>query len=174
MGAALALRLAVFRPELVRALVLARPAWTTEASPLNMQPNALVGDLLRRYSPEEARAQFEASEVACELAENAPDNLASLRNFFSRQPIPVTRELLCRISVDGPGISRSEVEAIPVPTLVIGTARDFIHPLVKAKELAALIPEATLIEITPKAENRELYRHEFRAALLAFLKELEL
>jgi pimeloyl-ACP methyl ester carboxylesterase len=172
MGAALALRLAVIRPGLVRALVLARPAWTTEAAPLNMQPNALVGDLLRRYPPEEARAQFEASEVARSLEENAPDNLASLRSFFSRQPLSVTRELLCRISADGPGIGRSEIEAIQVPTLVIGMARDFIHPLAKAQELATMIPGATLVEITPKAVNRDLYRRDFTAALLAFLKEL--
>ena len=172
MGAALALRLAVLRPDLVRALVLARPAWTMEAAPLNLQPNALVGDLLRRYPPEEARAQFEASEVARNLEENAPDNLASLRSFFSRQPVSVTRELLCRISADGPGISGSEIEAIQVPTLIIGMERDFIHPLAKARELATTIPGATLVEITPKAVNRDLYRRDFTAALLAFLKEL--
>jgi len=173
MGAALALRLAIIRPDLVRALVLARPAWTTEAAPLNMQANALVGELLRRYPAEEARAQFEASQVARSLAENAPDNLVSLRSFFSRQPFSVTRELLCRISADGPEISKSEIEQIHVPALVIGLERDFIHPFAKAQELASMIPSATLVEITPKAVNRDLYRRDFTAALLAFLKELE-
>jgi pimeloyl-ACP methyl ester carboxylesterase len=173
MGAALALRLAVLRPDLVRALVLARPAWTTEAAPFNMQINALVGDLLRRYPPEQAQARFEASEIARNLAINAPDNLASLRSFFSRQPLSVTQDLLCRISADGPGVSRSEIEAIHIPALVIGSARDMIHPLAKAQELATMIPGATLIEITPKAENKDFYRRDFTAALLAFLKELE-
>jgi pimeloyl-ACP methyl ester carboxylesterase len=38
MGAAIALRLAVLHPELIRALVLARPAWIDENAPPNMQP----------------------------------------------------------------------------------------------------------------------------------------
>ena len=40
------LRLAVTRPDLVRALVLVRPAWVTDAGPANMAPNAEVGALL--------------------------------------------------------------------------------------------------------------------------------
>jgi pimeloyl-ACP methyl ester carboxylesterase len=172
MGAAIALRLAVVRPDLVAALVLARPAWTTAAAPSNMQPNALVGDLLFRYSPEEARDQFEISELVGTLKASAPDNLVSLRKFFSRQPHSVTRELLCRISADGPGVSKLEIEAIKVPTLIIGHARDFVHPLAMAKDLATMIPCATLVEITPKAENWERYRNDFKTALAAFLKGL--
>ena len=49
MGAAIALRLAVKQPELVRALVLARPAWVTEPAPPNMQAYAEVGELLSRF-----------------------------------------------------------------------------------------------------------------------------
>ena len=41
MGAAISLRLAVTRPDLVRALVLARPAWMFAPAPDNMQPIAL-------------------------------------------------------------------------------------------------------------------------------------
>jgi pimeloyl-ACP methyl ester carboxylesterase len=172
MGAAIALRLAVLRRDLVSALVLARPAWSTGSAPPNMQPNALVGELLRELPPEQARIQFEGSEIAQVLAESAPDNLASLRGFFSRQPLTVTQELLCRISADGPGVTQSEVAAVSIPTLVIGHERDFVHPLEKARQLAELIPDAHLITITPKADNRDLYRSDFKAALSIFLKEL--
>ena len=48
MGAAIALRLAVLRPDLVRALVLARPAWVCDAAPGTMAPNAEVGAALAR------------------------------------------------------------------------------------------------------------------------------
>ena len=66
MGAAVALRLAVTRPDLVRALVLARPAWLVGDAPQNMAPNALVGDLLRRFAPAEAAQRFEASAIAAD------------------------------------------------------------------------------------------------------------
>ena len=88
MGAAIALRIAVRRPELVRALILARPAWVVEAGPANMRPNAEVGELLMQHTPERARAVFDAGDTARRLAIEAPDNLASLRGFFAREPPP--------------------------------------------------------------------------------------
>ena len=172
MGAAIALRLAVLRPELVSALVLARPAWIDEAAPANLQPNALVGHLLSRYPPSEARDRFEASDLARQLEIEAPDNLASLRTFFSREPLSVIRELLCRISADGPGVDHEDIKAIHVPTMVIGHSRDFVHPLPMAQELAALIPGAKLSEITSKAESPERHRRDFMAALSVFLEEI--
>jgi len=172
MGAAISTRIAVTRPELVGALVLARPAWLDGARPPNMAPNALVGGLLRRYPPEEARARFEASDIARRLAREGPDNLVSLRSFFSRQPLDVTAELLCRISADGPGVTRREMEALRVPTLVMGNSLDFAHPLEMARELAKTIPGARMVDITSKAVDRELYGKDFRATLAAFLREL--
>ena len=172
MGAAIALHLAVRRPDLIRALVLARPAWIDEAAPSNLLPNAIVGELLRLYPPDEARARFEASDLARQLHMEAPDNLTSLKSLFSRKPHSVTRELLCRISADGPAVDRLEIETICVPTLVIGHARDFVHPLALAQALSAIIPRAKMIEITPKAQSLERHRKDFRAGLLAFLTEI--
>jgi pimeloyl-ACP methyl ester carboxylesterase len=172
MGAAIALRLAVRRPELVGALVLARPAWLCEKNPGNMFPNLLVGNLLDTFQPEDARRRFEASEVAGQLAKNGPDNLASLRGFFTREPIDVTSALLRAVSADGPDVSEDEVRAITVPTLVIGHARDVVHPLAYARTFADWIPGATLVEITPKATSPEAYRNDFRSALTRFLKEI--
>ncbi len=111
MGAAVSLRLAVRRPELVRGLILARPAWITDAAPENMAPNAEVGHLLRTLPPRKARDLFAASATAHRLAREAPDNLASLMGFFARQPQDVTAALLTRISTDGPGIGPDELRA---------------------------------------------------------------
>jgi len=172
MGAAIALRLAVRRPELVRALVIARPAWICASNPENMAPNRIAGELLERYPPDEARRQYEASSLAEELERDGPDNLSSIRGFFTREPIDVTAALLRAISMDGPGITEAEVSAIAIPTLVIGHERDVVHPLGHAQSLAAMIPGAQLVEITPKADDAAAYRADFRAALAAFLKEL--
>lgn len=172
MGAAISMRLAVLRPGLVRALVLARPAWLDESAPPNLQANALAGDLLRRYPPGEALARFDASPTARRLAVESPDNLASLRGCFAREPVSTTAELLCRISTDGPGVTRQQIGAILVPTLVIGTPRDFVHPLAMARELAAIIPGARFVEIAAKSDNRARYVEEFRSALADFLTRL--
>jgi pimeloyl-ACP methyl ester carboxylesterase len=172
MGAAVALRLAVKAPELVRALVLARPAWIDAAAPANLRPNAEIGKLLSEMPPAEARVRFEQTSTFRELSELAPDNLASLLSFFARQPVEVTASLLSRISADGPGVTRAGIAAFAIPALVIGHERDIIHPVAMARELAGLIPHARLVEITPKAESFERYRSDFEAALAAFLQEV--
>lgn len=172
LGAALALRMAVRRPDQVRGLVLVRPAWLDGVAPANLEANVLVGDLLARHPPEEALRRFELSEMARKLASLAPDNLASLRGFFSREPAAVTSLMLRRISADGPGVSRQEISLLRVPTLIIGTGRDLMHPLALVEALAALIPGARRCEISPKADGRERYRSELCAALSAFLEEL--
>lgn len=172
MGAAIALRLACIRPDLVRALVLARPAWLDAAAPENMRPNAIVGDLLKRYTPDEARRRFEDSDLARRLAVDSPDNLNSLRGFFSREPRDVTAELLTRISADGAGVAKEQIRSLTQPALVIGNARDSVHPLALAQELASLLPASRFVEITSKSASRERYREEFRSALKTFLEEM--
>ena len=171
MGAAIALRVAVTRPELVKGLILARPAWVDQPAPANMAPNLEAGQLLREHDPDAALRAFDRSDTARRLAGVAPDNLASLRGFFARQPIAVTAALLLAIAADGPGVSRASIAAINIPTLVIGHGRDAIHPLAMARELAGLIPGARFAEITAKAENVAGYRQDFEAALAGFLKD---
>ncbi|GJG87529.1 alpha/beta hydrolase [Gemmatimonadetes bacterium T265] len=174
MGAAVALRLAVRRPDLVRALVLVRPAWVADAAPANMRPNAEAGRLLAHHPPGRARALFEASGTAARLAADAPDNLASLRGLFSREPAAVTAALLRAIAADGPGLTEGEVAAVRVPALVVGCGRDVVHPLATAERLAALLPHPRLVRVTPKGDDRRRHVGEVCAALDAFLLEVAL
>ncbi|MFL5015829.1 MAG: alpha/beta fold hydrolase [Rhizobium sp.] len=172
MGAVIALRLAVKRPDLVKALIIARPAWLTASAPENMSPNAEVGHLLKTLPQGEAKTAFLAGPVGVRLAAEAPDNLASLVGFFSRTPLDVTAELLTRISNDGPGVTDEEVRNLTVPTLIIGHDRDSIHPLSLARALAERIAGACLVQITSKTESRRQYVADFRLAMGNFLKEL--
>jgi len=171
MGAAIALRLAVHRPDLVRGLIVARPAWVTRAGPDSMQPNAEVGLLLATLPADAARKAFLAGDTATLLAEQAPDNLASLLGFFDRSAPAVTAALLQAIAADGPGISEEQVRAIAVPTLIIGHGRDLVHPLAYARTFAMLIPGSQLVEITSKADDRARYVSDFRTAMGGFLKD---
>lgn len=172
MGAAIASRLAVRRPDLVSGLVLVRPAWVSASAPDNMAPNLDVGRLLAAHPPGEARALFEASPLARRLATEAPDNLASLAGFFSREPLAVTAALLTAISLDGPGISEREIAAIAVPALVIGHDLDVVHPFAHAERLAGLIPGARLTRITPKGIDKAAYVADFGRAFETFLAGL--
>src|ERR1700722_65286 len=170
MGAAIALHLAVHWPGIVRGLILARPAWVAASAPANNIPNALVGRLLAELSQEEAREAFEASEIAALLAEKAPDNLASLRGFFTREPQATTAALLQAIAADGPGVSEEDLRSLKMPTLIIGHDIDYIHPLSYAATISQLIPRSQLISVTPKALSKASYLKDFHAAVSDFLK----
>lgn len=172
MGAAIAARLAVHRPDLVRALALVRPAWLASAAPPNMQPNAEISALLAQLSPDAARAAFRASPTYDHLAKTAPDNLASLLSFFGREPIANTAALLQAIAADGPGITEPDLAALTVPSLVIGTQHDAIHPLPMATRLAALIPGAKLVQATPKSIDKPGYLADLHKALAAFSEDI--
>lgn len=172
MGAAIATRLAVTRPDLVRALVLVRPAWVTGAAPANMAPNAEVGALLARLPPDQARAAFAGGATARRLAVEAPDNLASLMGFFDRRPQADTARLLTAISADGPGVTLADLRALRLPALVCVTAEDAIHPSAHGQALAALIPGARLAELPPKGRDKAAHLTALTAVLRPFLKEI--
>jgi pimeloyl-ACP methyl ester carboxylesterase len=170
MGAAIALHLAVHRPQMVKGLILVRPAWVTTSAPVNNKPNVEVGRLLASCLSKDARKEFEISETAKLLAEIAPDNLASLRGFFFREPQAITAALLLAIANDGPGVTGNEVRNLEVPTLVVGHEIDYIHPLSYAVTLSELIPRSQLVQITPKATSRPDYLKDLRTAISTFLR----
>ena len=170
MGAATTLHIAVHRPDLVRGLILVRPAWIVEPAPANNAPNREVGRLLADLSRDEARMRFAASETAGLLAEVAPDNLVSLQGFFSREPQATTAALLQSIAGDGPGVSEEDLRNLKTPTLIVGHEVDYIHPLSYATALSQLIPGSQLVRITPKALNRAAYLEDLHKAISSFLE----
>ena len=165
MGAAIALRIAIRHPERVKALILARPAWLWGAAPANMKPFAEVASYLRKRTVED----FDTSETAQKLAREAPDNLLSLKKFFSVKDRSAAAVLLETIAADGPGVSEVEVRAIAVPTLIVGHKIDAIHPLEFAQTLARKIAGSQYFEITPKATDRPKHVAEFRKNVAQFL-----
>jgi pimeloyl-ACP methyl ester carboxylesterase len=128
--------------------------------------------LLAQYQPDAARAKFLADPLAARLRREAPDNLASLLRFFDRPRPDVTASLLARIASDGPGISEAQIAAVAVPSLVIGTAMDHVHPLATAAALARLLPGSAFVEVAPKAADKALHLAEVRAAIGHFLRTL--
>lgn len=169
MGAAIALRLAVLHPERVSALMLVRPAWLTDAAPMNMRPYAEAARLMRRHGVRGGEI-FAASPTGLRMAAEAPDNLASLLGFFQRAGLAGLANLLEDIALDGPGITGRQLGELGIPVLVVGSAHDLVHPLDHARRLAAMIPGAHFAEVTPKAIDKSRYVAELRATLGAFLR----
>ncbi|WP_027036109.1 alpha/beta fold hydrolase [Mesorhizobium ciceri] len=169
MGAAIALQLAARHPDRVLGLVLVRPAWAFDAAPQNMLPYVEVAELIRSHPLDEARDIFAASATAARFRTEAPDNLASLLGFFARDNAAVFAEVMQAIANDGPGVTRATAAGLALPTLVIGSGIDLVHPLATARELAGAIPDAAFAEVTPKAADKDRHFAEIRAAIGGFL-----
>lgn len=168
LGATLALRLAVLHPERATALILARPAWVDQAGPETMQAYVEVARLLASHGAV-GRALFQSGATCRALSLASPDNAASLVSFFERPQPETTIALLSSIPLDGPGVSLNQIKALTLPTLVLVTGDDHVHPIAYGERLAALIPGAHLIRLTPKGRDKAAHVAEFRASLLAFL-----
>ncbi len=171
MGAAIALRLAVTRPDLLSGLILVRPAWGPGGVLPNLAPNAAVGSLLMRLGAADARDQFLASPTAVRLREMSPDNLASLIGFFDREPLPHTAVLLTALPREPLGVTATEVAALRLPVLICGCAEDAIHPLPLAAQLAGMIRGAAMTELPPKGRDKAAHIAALHAAITTFLTE---
>lgn len=170
MGAAIALRLAVGRPDLVAGLILMRPAWDTGAeAPANLAPNAEVGALLQRLPVAEAREVFLGSRTAAMLRERAPDNLLSLMGFFERAPVSQTAILLTALANEPLGVTDADLAALRLPVLVCATSEDAIHPAALAEGLAARIPGEVLRHLPPKGRDKAAHIAALHNEITAFL-----
>jgi pimeloyl-ACP methyl ester carboxylesterase len=171
LGAALSMRLAALHSDRVTGLILARPAWLVGPS-ATMAPYLEIAPLLKDFGAHEGALRFEASASLAAVAAVSPDNAASLKSFFSRPNPASTIALLSTIPRDSPGIDAETIAGIRVPTLIIGSHQDFVHPLAYAERLQQILPHATLQVITAKSINKDQYKLDFREALSRFLTEM--
>jgi pimeloyl-ACP methyl ester carboxylesterase len=172
LGAAISMRLAASMPRRIKGLILARPAWVDEAAPPTMHPYLVVAEMLREYGREDGLRRFANSETLAAVERVSPDNAASLRSFFTRPHEQSTIELLSRIPLDGPGLSRRDIASIDLPTLVIGNGEEYVHPLHYASRLKDLIPGATMQIVTSKTVDKALYQSQLCESLASFLPRL--
>ena len=171
LGAAIALRLTVHFPERVSGLIIARPAWISESAPEGLRIYSDVAELLAQYGSVQGLERLEATELYRRVLRESPDNAASMRGFFAREPTS-TVALLSRIPAQGPGVTREQVSRLSLPTLVIANEGDYVHSIATARAVAGLIPGAALKIIPAKNSDRGAYVAAFRTALDEFLSRL--
>jgi len=168
MGAGVAARIALDRPERVTGLVLVRPAWLDAPHPENLQIMEIVAGLIRRYETDDALTALEGEASYQAIAAQAPSAAESLRGQFSR---PLAREraaVLERMPADHPLPDGSRWADIATPTLVIATQGDPIHPFATAEAIAARLPNARLREVPSKDTDPGAHTREVVAAVAAF------
>lgn len=171
MGAGISLNLALRFPERVQGLVLSRPAWLDRPLPENMVVFPFIAGLIRQYGTRQGLELFKQSEAYLEIARQSPDSASSLVGQFEHPRAEETVAKLERLPHDAPNLDRGDWVGIAVPTLVLVTRQDPIHPFEYGETLARSIPGAVLTEVTAKSVSLERHTAAVQVAIQAFLQE---
>ncbi len=169
MGAGVALRLAYEQPERIRALVLVRPAWFTTASPPHLAAFPVIAQLLRTEGVARGRASLQASEAYRRIRAESTVAADSLLAQFARPHAVERAAVLERLPADRPLPDTSPWPQLTMPTLVIGTERDPVHPFACAEAWAQALPAATLRSATPKSVDEARHAEDVTTAIDDFL-----
>lgn len=168
MGGAIAQEVAVAAPQRVRTLTLA----VTFAA-----GGAWAGKLAELWAGEFERASVEERVDRLMLLclserfyENA-DGVAFLRSMILQAPNPQRPEGFARqLRASARHAADDRLQALSMPTHVIGAEHDILVPVWKARELAALVPGARYTEIPAAPHGLNLERaEEFNRAVAEFI-----
>jgi pimeloyl-ACP methyl ester carboxylesterase len=171
MGAEIALNFALAHPGRTLGLVLSRPAWLDESRADNMNVFSTIAEFIRKYGAWEGAKRYQETEAYQHVLKVSPDNANSLLSQFTHPRAEETVAKLERIPAHVPGNTREDWKRIRVPTLVIVNRQDAIHPFEFGETLAATIPNATLVEVTPKSVNKDAHAADVQRAIDRFLRQ---
>jgi 3-oxoadipate enol-lactonase len=171
LGGAVAQELALAHPEAVRSLIL-YGTWASTDPWL-----AAKFDLFERLAGADDQMLFMHAglmDMFTHRLIGTPGLLEQLAATVAANPWPQKREGLVRQwRADKAHDARDRVGSIACPTLVLGNEEDVLVPIRYSKELAELIPGATL-EIIPEAGHGALIERadEFQRIVSAFLEDV--
>jgi pimeloyl-ACP methyl ester carboxylesterase len=174
MGAEIALNFALAHPGRALGLILSRPAWLDESRSDNMKVFSTIAEFIRKYGAWEGAKRYQETEAYQHVLKVSPDNANSLLSQFAHPRAEETVAKLERIPTHVPGNTREDWKRIRVPTLVVVNRQDAIHPFEFGETLAATIPNAALVEVTPKSINTDAHAADVQRALDDFLGKLRM
>ena len=172
MGAAVALNFILRYPQRVLGLVLSRPAWLDRPSSYNMAIYGQIARLIREHGAAQGLVLYRQSAEFRRVQEESPDAANSLIGQFEHPRAEETVVKLERIPADAPVHDLALLRAIVVPTLVLASRQDPIHPFEYGEVLARAIPGAVFHELTPKSVSREQHARDVQTYLGEFLMHL--
>lgn len=172
MGAALAMRLMIQRPKGFAGLILLRPAWLDAPAPDNLRVLLDIAEYLEAYGPWEGKELFRRTDSFRQMLAAVPGAAHGVLAQFETPHPQEKAHLLRGIVRSAPVDSLDALAAIRVPTLVLASEADPIHPLSLALELTNHIPGAVFREIPSRFIDESAHNAAVRTEIAAFLQTL--
>lgn len=169
MGSGVALSFGLRLPHRVLGLILSRPAWLDRPHPPNLEFAWILAPLWEQNSAAEALRRFVQTPYYQHLKAIYPLAATSLLATVEGADPQRLKVAYRAMAASTPMRSLADMSAITVPTAVIGTWNDPIHPAEIAERWAEAIPGARLQRIPPKSDDPEGHLREFQRCVTEFL-----
>jgi pimeloyl-ACP methyl ester carboxylesterase len=174
MGAAVSLNFALRYPARILGLIISRPAWLE--GPMESENRGLfaeIAQLLLKYEVPEGMEKFKSLNAYHRILETSQDTANSLLGQFTDSRSKETVIKLINIPSSSSSSDRSQWRNIRVPTLVLINELDPIHPAKYGKIYEEEIPEAVLMQITPKSISAERHVADVQLNIERFLEKIK-
>ncbi len=172
MGAGVALNFAIRYPSRVAGLILSRPAWLDTGYPKNLEILKRIYRHLKDDGREATKNWLPTDPEFQRIQSISRDNAASISRQLEQADIGPMIALLERLPADSPCPAPEAWRQVTAPTLVIVIRRDALHPIEYGERLAAGIPGASLVEITPKELDPAAHARDAAKVIEEFVASL--
>lgn len=170
-GAATALHISLNYPDRVNALILSRPAWEDKPQKDSIrQAFSTIQSILNDNSINDKKSAFMETPIYKEMNNQAKYAGSTLLSQFDYQYAKETSKKLVKLPNDAPNFDRNEWREIKVPTLILASKQDPIHPFEYGPLLNAFIDESVFKEITPKEVSGQQHNEDSYKNIIEFLK----
>jgi len=170
MGAGISLNIAIRYPERVRALILVRPAWLNKVHPENLQLLELLAKLINKQQGETVVNLKEYKELESKEYNTAQ---AILKLLARKQP-EHTAYLLETMIADKPFQNAEQLRNINIPTLILCSYNDFLHPYHYGLILHENIQHSIIKEVPSRYLNNDLHEKAVLQEVKFFLNQNQL
>ncbi|MEL7531536.1 MAG: alpha/beta hydrolase [Bacteroidota bacterium] len=168
MGAGISLNIALRYPERVEALLLIRPAWLDRGRPESLEILRAVADYLGQAG---AKDRFAERSDWQSLQQKLPHAANSLLGQFDHA-LPSRADVLRRMIDDRPLSELTELAKLKLPTLIVASDNDPLHPYRFAERLHEAIPKALLQQVSSRYLDNAAYVSATRQAMQNFLSQI--
>ena len=150
LGAAISLAFCLRYPERVTKLVLIRPAWLNEPNAEHFAPLINIASCIEDRGTEDGLRLYQQSAEYQQIDASISGYARSLEGQFKRPQAGSAYQLLRHLPRHTPFNQWESLQSLAIPTLVLASEDDPLHPFCYGKKLAAKIPGADLRQVTSR------------------------
>lgn len=168
MGAGISMNMALRYPDRVKALLLIRPAWLDQGRPESLE---ILRELADYLDQTDAKARFAERLDFQALDQILPHAAASLLGQFDNR-LPHRSDVLRRMIDDRPIEDMQSLSQIKIPSLIIASEDDPLHPYRFAERIHEYLPHSLLQKVSSRYLDHAAHLQEVRQHLRDFLDKI--